>query len=162
MLNRIYRTIENTNSFEGVIIFSKYPDLEIDGCAVSKDLSRGTLIHSIVGAIERFDEFLALGGDMPLVDNEVISNLMKEYSGTPVAAVDNNDTIEPLFAIYNRTIYDNMLEYSRHNRQIYSFIEKSFKLIRMNEVLSSKLFNVNTQKDLDKVRLVLECKDRTE
>lgn len=159
MLKRIYHTLENTGSFEQVIVFSKYTNLEIDDCTIMRDFSHGTLINSLLNAIEKFDEFFAVGGDLPMLNSDVIYSLLKGYRGIPVAAVDFDGTIEPLFAIYNRIIHDEMLEHSLHDSQIFNFIKRRFQLVTLNKDQSSRLFNVNTSKDLETVRKILNCKD---
>jgi molybdopterin-guanine dinucleotide biosynthesis protein A len=157
MLARIYRVLKETGYFEEVVVYSKYRRLELKGLRIERDRTEGVLIDSIISAIENFGEFIAVGGDMPLIDKEVVSKLLDKYDGRPVAAVDCNGILEPLFAIYNNRIYDNILEYSRNNRQIFPFLMKEFSLITMSEEQSAKLFNVNTEKDFEEAREVISC-----
>lgn len=157
MLERIYRILNETRFFEDVIVYSKYPKLEVKGLKIERDRSEGVLIDSIISAIENFGEFLAVGGDMPLIDTEVVSRLLDKYDGRPVAAMDFNGVLEPLFAIYNNTIYDKILEYSRNNRQIFPFLMQEFGLVTMSEEQSARLFNVNTERDFEEAKEAVIC-----
>ncbi|MCL5874528.1 MAG: NTP transferase domain-containing protein [Candidatus Thermoplasmatota archaeon] len=157
MLSRIYRTLEHTGLFETVVVYSKYPDLALDGCLIERDPTTGTLIDSILDSIVKFGEFLAVGGDLPLLNSEVVSEFVLEYDGRPLAAVNSEGTIEPLFAIYNRRIYGELLESSKHSKQIFTFVKERFHLIQINEERSRSLFNVNTLEDLEKARNIADC-----
>jgi molybdopterin-guanine dinucleotide biosynthesis protein A len=157
MIFSIYTTIEHTGLFESVIVYSKYSNLQLDGCLVERDLTTGTLIDSILESIRIFGEFLAVGGDMPLLDAQTISELVSKYNGTPLAAVDSEGTVEPLFAIYNEQIYDELLKSSKNTKRIFGFVSERFRLIHMNRKLSRKLMNVNTPEDLEKARAAAHC-----
>lgn len=157
MLARIYRTLKGTKFFDEVIVYSKYRNLELEGIKIERDLTEGVLIDSIISAIKSFGEFFAVGGDLPLMDVEVISKLLENYDGRPLAAVSFYGIVEPLFAIYNEGIYHNILEFSRKDRKIFTFIGREFRLIKMNEEESKKLFNVNTKEDFEEAREIARC-----
>ena len=157
MIKRIFRTLESTGLFERVIILSKYDNLGIEGCRVEKDESKGTLINSLVDSIKILEEFIAVGGDMPLLDADIIENLVGHYHGRPVAAANSDGLIEPLFAIYNASIFADLLEFSKKSRKISPFVEERFELVRMDPEQSAKLANVNTLEELNNARLQAGC-----
>ncbi len=157
MYRRISRTLGETEYFESVTLFSKYEGVEFEGISVVRDDSQGVLIDSILRAIEIFGEFLAVGGDMPMIDSKLVSRLMKSYKGVPVAAVDYEGNIEPLFAVYNKSVLQSLLLHSKVNKRIFPFLEKEFKLVKFDEHESTGLFNVNTKDDLAKARKLMNC-----
>jgi molybdopterin-guanine dinucleotide biosynthesis protein A len=157
MLGRIYKTMERSHLFDDVIVYSKYQELTLEGCTIVKDPTKGTLIDSLVDSITKFEEFLAVAGDLPLLDHEIVSDFVSKYDGTPMAAVDSEGTVEPLFAIYNRQIYESILEYSRRSKQISTFVQREFNLLQMNQSQSEKLFNVNTKSDFEMAIKLVNC-----
>ncbi|MEM0134676.1 MAG: NTP transferase domain-containing protein [Thermoplasmatales archaeon] len=157
IIKRIYDTLERTSLFEDVVIYSKYPDLEVGGCKIEQDNTVGTLLDSILSAIVIFGEFLAVGGDLPLLDSEIISKIVLNYHGNPVAAVDYEGIVEPLLAIYNKLVYEELLKFSMQSKKIFEFVGKQFELIELDEASSSKLLNVNTLKDLNNARRLIHC-----
>ena len=157
MIKSIFRTLESTGLFERVIILSKYDNLVIEGCRVEKDESEGSLINSLVDSIKILDEFIAVGGDMPLLDAGIVENLVRQYHGRPVAAVNSDGLIEPLFAIYNASIFADLIEFSKKSRKIFPFVEERFELVRMNREQSAKLANVNTLEELNNARVQAGC-----
>ncbi len=159
MIKRIYDTLLRTGFFDDVLIYSKYADLKISGCKIERDGTQGTLIDSLLSAISAFHEFLAVGGDLPLLDGKTISIIVRNYHNDPVVSVDSDGTVEPLLAIYNDSIYDDLLSYSRSSKKIYEFVGKRFRRIVLDSELSSKLFNVNTMEDLKMARKLAGCRE---
>ena len=52
-----------------------------------KDTTEGTLIDSILFALEQESLFMAFAGDMPLVSPQFIKTMCSIYSGKPVFVV---------------------------------------------------------------------------
>lgn len=159
MIKRIHDTLHHTGFFDDTVIYSKYPELEISGCRIEKDRTQGTLIDSILSAISSFDEFLAVGGDLPLLDRKIISKMIMSYHNDPIVAIDRDGTVEPLLAVYNNSIYDDLLNFSHGSKKIYEFVGKRFKPILLDDELSSRLLNVNTLEDLKKARTLARCSE---
>ncbi len=157
MLSRVDRILKETRLFEEVIVFSKYERLQLKNLRVVNDSTEGTLIDSITNALEKFNVFLAVGGDLPLIDIEVVRTILEAYGGKPVAAVDADGIVEPLFAVYNHSILDSLVEFSKQNRNIFPFITESFDLVHLNETQSRKLLNVNTNEDYDTANKMIKC-----
>ena len=157
MLSRVNRILKETGLFEDVLVFSKYERLQLTNIKVVNDSTEGILIDSIAKALETFNVFLAVGGDLPLIDFEVIHTVLEAYEGKPVAAVDVDGIVEPLFAIYNQSILDSLLKFSKQNRNIFPFITERFHLVHLNETQSEKLFNVNTKEDYETANRMIKC-----
>jgi len=122
-----------------------------------KDDSEGTLINSLIYSINILGEFVAVGGDMPLLDSLIIKDLLNRYKSRPVAAISSDGLIEPLFAIYNESIFHDLLEFSKKNRQIFPFVKERFELVTMSQEQSRKLTNVNTLEELNNARMQAGC-----
>lgn len=124
---------------------------------IDDDDTRGLLIDSIVRAVELYGEFLAVAGDLPFIDHEVISWLIGRYNGRPIAAIDVEGTIEPLFAIYNTSVLEDLRQFSVQNRNIFPFIAEKFDLMELDAEGSRKLLNVNTEEDYEEVLRRIDC-----
>ncbi|MGC8561883.1 MAG: molybdenum cofactor guanylyltransferase [Thermoplasmata archaeon] len=159
MIKRIYDALDQTGLFEETVIYSKYPNLVVDGCKIERDNTEGTLLDSILEAILKYGEFLAVGGDLPLLNREIIFNIVIKYHKVPVVAIDKDGTVEPLFAIYNDSVYNDLLKFSRNSKKIFEFVDKRFQHIILNEEFSSRLLNVNTIDDLYTARKMGGCSD---
>ncbi len=157
MLKRICRILEETGHFDRVVVYSKYRDLQLDGCTVEKDNSGGALIDSILSALDSYGTFLAVGGDMPLIDGDLVRSLMESYHKKPIAATDFAGTIEPLFAVYDGSVKEGMEAFSKNTKRIFPFLQEKFDLFRVDEVSSLKLFNVNTRDELETARALAKC-----
>lgn len=157
MVKRIYDTLNLSGIFEQTVIYSKYQNLMLENCIVERDTTEGTLLDSIISAIGRYGEFLAIGGDMPLLNKEVLLALLSQYRGEPLAAIGSNGTVEPLLAVYNRSIYDDLLSFSLQSKRIFAFIEKRFRLVRVDQNFEDRLLNVNTEEDLEIARRLVDC-----
>ncbi|MGC8645763.1 MAG: molybdenum cofactor guanylyltransferase [Thermoplasmata archaeon] len=157
MLARIYRILNSCNLFEDVLVYSKYKDLPLKGLNVMKDVTSGVLIDSILSAIDLFGEFLAIGGDMPCINCTLISKFLGEYEGVPIAAKDSTGFPQPLFAVYNRTIYENFRKHALEDRRIYPFLIENFRLEPLSEKESMMLMSVNRRDDLILARKCAGC-----
>ncbi|MEM3810408.1 MAG: NTP transferase domain-containing protein, partial [Thermoplasmatales archaeon] len=133
MISRIYRVLSSCRFFDDVIVYSKYQELPLVGVKIIKDLSSGVLLDALISALESFGEFLAVGGDMPYLMCRTVSLLTNSYDGRPIAAADSSGFPQPLFAIYNRSIYEELKAYSLHEKRIYPFLRKYFKIINLDE-----------------------------
>lgn len=157
MIQRIGDILTASNRFDEVVVYSKYPSLQIRRLKVKKDDSTGSILDSIIAAIKEFNEFLAVAGDMPLIDDEIISRILDNYDGVPVAPVTKGGRIEPLFSVYNDSILGRMERYSKENRRIFPFLIVNFQMIKLDQEESKKMFNVNTEEDYLNVKRLLSC-----
>lgn len=157
MIKRINDILVESGQFEDVIVYSKYPSLEVRGIEIVKDQSIDSILDSIIEAITEFREFLAVAGDIPLLDNQIILKVLNNYRGHPIAPVSYDGNIEPLFAIYNDSMLEKIKEYSKNNKKIFPFLERNFGLIRLDQKESEKLLNINTKKDYETARKLLGC-----
>jgi|GEM_PF-935748 len=148
MVSRIYETLRSTGLFEDVIVFSKYREISLKKVNVVRDYSSGVLIDSIISAIDIYGEFLAVGGDMPCIRNDLVTRFVKEYHDVPIAALDVTGFPQPLFAIYNRTIVEELRRYSLTEKRIYPFLQQHFLLVELDERESAMLMSVNTEDDI--------------
>jgi molybdopterin-guanine dinucleotide biosynthesis protein A len=157
MIKMIYNIFVDSSFFEDVVIYSKYESLDISGVNIVKDHSKGTIIDSLISALREFKEFFAVAGDIPLVDREIIEKIMIKYNGFPIAPINTDGIIEPLFAIYNNSILDEMVTHSQKDKRIFSFLERKFILVRLEPIDSVKLYNINTLQDYIDAKKKIRC-----
>ncbi len=155
MINRISRILYETKIFDSIILFTKNYSLECNNCNTVCDYTNGILIDSILYCIKTYNKFLAVGGDMPLIDYDIINKLIKSYNGKAIA-YRNSNYYEPLFSIYNMSIYNNLKKYrDSGNGSISKFM--SMYSINYVEINTLKLKSVNYYNDLLIVRKYLNC-----
>ncbi len=156
MIQMVCEPLIANERLDEVIIYSKDPSLRCDSCKISMDNSAGVLIDSLIAAIKEYGTFLAVGGDMPFINDHIINLILNEYVGIPIAMISSEGIVEPLFAVYNRNILKEFSEYSSISKSIYPFISRKFKLLRAGK-LSSSLMSINTNDDLEEARKLLGC-----
>ncbi len=156
MIQIVCDSLFNQEIFDEVIVLSKDPSIKCDKCTIIKDESNGVLIDSIIEAIRLYGEILAVGGDMPYIDVNLINKIMKFYSKTPISMKNEKGIIEPLFSIYNKSIMKDMENFARETKSIFKFIEKNFRIIEAGED-SWKLDSINTIDDLIRARIIFGC-----
>lgn len=156
MIDIVCRVLKESGLLEEILIFSKDETMSSKMCNVVYDHTQGVLLDSIIDAIKTYRNFLAVGGDMPFIDSNLIGRLLDEYAGKPVAYVSEDGQIEPLLAIYNSTILKDITEYSNRSKALQPFISSRFKLISAGDD-SNKLRSVNTMDDLEVARRIFGC-----
>jgi len=156
MIQMVCEILLDSKKFDEVIIYSKDILLKCDLCDIVNDYTKGVLIDSLIAAIDEYNNFLAVGGDMPFITSTLINLLLDEYVGKPAALISNEGIIEPLFAIYNKTIIKELKEYSSTSKSIYPFVSRRFMLINAGD-LSQSLKSINTYDDLGEARKILGC-----
>ena len=73
--------IRRSGCFEELIVLSKDIYLTTENARILKDTTEGTLIDSILFALEQESLFMAFAGDMPLVSSQFIKTMCSIYSG---------------------------------------------------------------------------------
>ncbi len=133
---------------------SKFQDLDVD---IVEDLlpDRSPLV-GIFTALKTTDrpETLILGGDMPLLKEEVLRILIKDFE-EPVTLFSTNGKIQTLVGIYSKGVLGLMEDYLRRGgRSIIGFLEEvKFKVVpdqKVREVDPElvSFTNLNTKEDL--------------
>jgi len=155
MINRISRILYESKFFDRIILFTKNYSLKCDNCDIIYDNTDGILMDSILYCIKNYHEFMAVGGDMPLIDYEIINKLFKSYNKKTLT-YKNNGYYETLFSIYNYDIYNDLNNYRISGN---NSISKFMSLYKINyiEINTLKLKSVNYYDDLLMVRKYLNC-----
>ncbi len=155
MINRISRILYESKIFDRIILFTKNHSLKCSYCSIIYDDTGGILIDSILHCIKTYNEFLAVGGDMPLIDYNIIDNLIKSYNKKMIA-YKNGNYYETLFSIYNMSVYSSLKNYRDSGNES---ISKFMSLYNTDyiEVNTLKLKSVNYYDDLLMVRKYLNC-----
>jgi len=94
-----------------VILYTKDPALRCQDCQVVLDTTEGIITDSVLTALDRFGTFFAVAGDMPFITQDIVSKVLRSYSGKPTFPVHSDGLIEPLFGIYTESIYDALNAY---------------------------------------------------
>lgn len=155
LVDRISRVLYESGYFNEIILFTKNLKLSISHGITVKDNTQGILIDSLIYCIEEYHEFLAVGGDMPFIDKELIKYIMENYSKKSVAYFANG-YYQPLFAIYTSDIYENIKEYRMAGGESINRFMKEFNVPAINGD-PEKLTSVNTMKDLIDARKRSGC-----
>ncbi len=155
MIMRIYNQARKVKFFDDVVIFSKNPQLNLEAKIVM-DTSLGVLIDAVALAIEIFGDIFALGGDMPLVDSELINFLIESGQGLPKYGLNDERVPEPLLAIYGRESLEKLNTFRIKERSISKFL-KTFGNPVILGSHSWKVKSVNTMEDYQSVLKNIRC-----
>jgi len=150
IIDRIIDTIVDV--FEEIIIVTNRPEEfhKFTQYRIIKDQykDRGPLggIHAALKASNN-DSVFVFAGDMPYLNNRIIDNQISYYfkNNCEVLVPQVNQNIEPLHAIYNKTLLNTLEEYltGDHNFAVREF----FKVVNVNYIRlddSEKNLNVFT------------------
>ena len=155
MIDRISRILSETGRFSNIILFTKNFSLKSKFAVTEEDNTDGILFDSILYCIERYHEFLAIGGDMPYIDKESIENILDNYKGNSVAYMSDN-FYQPLFAIYSTDVEQPMLKYRKNGKGSIRKFMNEYSMLYI-EGDQEKLKSINTEKDLIEARKNLRC-----
>lgn len=155
MIDLISRKLLESGHFEKIILFTKDNSLKSKYAIIEPDNTAGILIDSIIHCLEEYGEFLAVGGDMPYIDQETIAGIINSYNGESIAYTSGG-YCQPLFSIYSIDLYRALVKYRmKGGESISRFLNGSgVKLIEGNQ---EKLKSINTIKDLMEARKNLGC-----
>jgi molybdopterin-guanine dinucleotide biosynthesis protein A len=155
MVDRVSRILLESKYFDKIILFTRDFKLGISNGVTVHDNTHGILIDSLIYCIEQYHEFLAVGGDMPFIDNDLIKCLMENYRHRSIAYF-NNGYYQPLFAIYTNDIYENIKKYRMSGGESINRFMKEFNVPAVDG-MQKKLASVNTMADLVNARKQLGC-----
>lgn len=158
LIDWVAKKIYDSGLFEKVIIFTKDKEIESSYADIVDDSGEGTLIDSIGDALDLFGEIFAFAGDMPLISVEIIEKMLTKYKGKALCPILPDGHLEPLHAIYNRTIRDEMAQYAKSGRKgVQEFIRSSnFELLQIDDKIP--FFNINYPEDVAELINILEEK----
>ncbi|MEM0139501.1 MAG: hypothetical protein QXZ44_02680 [Ferroplasma sp.] len=155
MISYISEILFNSKLFSKIILFTKDAGLECKYCDKAIDATDGILIDSLIYCIENYKNFMAVGGDMPLIDRPMLYKLINSSNGNTLPA-SNYGYYEPLFAIYGTDIYESIKNYRLSGNES---ISKFFELDKLKalDMDTFKLKSVNTYSDLLFARKSIGC-----
>ena len=155
MVDRISGILSETGRFNNIILFTKNFSLRAKFAVTEEDNTDGILFDSIIYCLEKYHEFLAIGGDMPYIDTESIENILDNYKGNSLAYMSDN-FYQPLFAIYSMNVEQPMLKYRKKgNGSIRKFMDEYH--MPFIDGHQEKLRSINTVEDLIEARKRLRC-----
>lgn len=156
LIDHVARKMHDSGLFERVVIFTKDLTVRSGFAEVVHDESKDTLIFSIIEAIDLFGEIFAFAGDMPLISMDIVKEMLEKYHGLPVCPVLEGGRLEPLHAIYNRSVKGKMQEYADSGkRSIQGFVRSAdFELLEIDD--ERPFYNLNYPEDVDEVARSLE------
>lgn len=109
--------IERSGCFEDLIVLSKDKFLTTKNARIMNDQTEGTLVDSMLFALEQESEFMAFAGDMPLVSPEFIRDMCSLYHGKPIVPRWKNGKLEPMMAIYNESLIPGLKSYIKSGKK---------------------------------------------
>ncbi len=98
-----------------------------------------------------YDDALVVGGDMPLIDEGLLKDIIRtgEYGKKTVVPSHSGGLLEPLCALYSRSIYDDMKKYVKGGgRSIQYFLKSSGSYVPYPVKDLIPFYNINTKEDL--------------
>jgi molybdopterin-guanine dinucleotide biosynthesis protein A len=147
-------------SDEIIIVSNDYDQYEGFGLRIIEDVpsfkGMGPLagLYSALINISASRLFL-LACDMPLIDDVLIDYLWKIKTGLPAVIPFCNNKLQPLFAIYNKTLADKIFDKLKHGSfSMNAFIsEVDFYVVKEEEIKynckeKNPFYNINTMDDL--------------
>ena len=151
--------IRRSGCFEELIVLSKDIYLTTENARILKDTTEGTLIDSILFALEQESLFMAFAGDMPLVSSQFIKTMCSIYSGKPIVPQWKNGKLEPMMAIYNNSLIPDIKSYIESGKKsLKDFILNSDFLrleIPDEKYMENCFLNVNYPEDLMDIEKLL-------
>jgi molybdopterin-guanine dinucleotide biosynthesis protein A len=153
LIDRVSRTIVQSSLFRETILFTKDSSLCSKYGRTEHDTTGGILIDSIIYCIGKYQEFLAVGGDMPYIDDALINGLISNYAGNAIAYTSGG-VYQPLFTIYTGKLHKPMMDYRNGGGESISRFLSNYGI----ETISAdgdKLRSINHVSDLDEARKLL-------
>ncbi len=106
-------------------------------------------------AASRSDWVVALAGDLPCIDKQLIQNIIAACRTAPTeilaVVVKSKKGLEPLCAAYRTSLHETaMRSYARGERSIYRFLKtltQQVQLLPITEDLENTLLNLNSPED---------------
>lgn len=141
-----------------VVISSNNPVYDFTGCETwPDDLPIQAPVAGIYSCLRRSgtEINIILSCDMPFAGTTLITHLLKYAGVYPMVVPEYNNLIEPLCAIYSRSITEDLERYIRDgDYSLYRFINsRPHQYVKIDDSLPfyhNKLFyNINTQQDLN-------------
>jgi molybdopterin-guanine dinucleotide biosynthesis protein A len=144
--------IRLSGCFDELVVLSKDRYLATKNARIINDTSEGTLINSLLFALEEEVEFMAFAGDMPLVSPDFIMKMCHVYNGKPLVPKWKDGRIEPMMAIYNSSLILDLKNYINSGKKsLREFILNSGFMnidIPQNSEMEKSFLNVNYPDDL--------------
>ena len=151
VIDLVARKLSESGLFRRVVIFTRDPAVRSEFAEVVADSAGGTLIDSIAAAIDLYGEIFAFAGDMPLLSINIIRRMLESYRGIPMCPSMQDGRLEPLHAVYNGSVVEEMRKYSESGKKsVQGFIRSSkFDLFEVSEL--EPFFNLNYPEDLERL-----------
>ena len=151
--------ILKSQCFDEILVLSKDRYLTTDNARIIIDTSEGTLIDSLLFALELEDEFMAFAGDMPLVSSEFIKTICNLYNGRPIVPQWKTGRIEPMMAIYNMSLIQDIKSYIKSGKKSLTEFILNSDFLRLEipdeKYMENCFLNVNYPEDLLDVEKLL-------
>ena len=99
-----------------------------------------------------YDDALVVGGDMPLIGAKLLRDIIRtgEYGKKTVVPSHSGGLLEPLCALYSRSIYEDMKKYVEGGgRSIQYFLKSSGSYVPFPVKDIKPFYNINTREDLN-------------
>lgn len=153
LIDRVSRIILESHLLQEIILFTKDSSLSSKYCRTEDDTTDGILIDSILYCIGKYREFLAVGGDMPYIDDALINRIISNYAGNAIGYTSGG-VYQPLFTIYTGKLYKPLIEYRNGGGESISRFLSNSGIETINAD-GDKLRSINHISDLDEARRTL-------
>ncbi len=148
LLDRVVETIVKVKEFDEVIVFSKDLSVSGKGIRIIEDHTEGTIVDSLIWAIQHLGDIFAFAGDMPCISADLISLMVRSKSSVALIPIHSDGDVEPLHAIYLKKSLDDGLN-SNTVRTLKSFVKMiPHEYFPIPASYEHTFFNLNTPEDL--------------
>jgi|GEM_PF-3487137 len=150
----IAKKLSETELFDETIIFSKDENFKSAYGRIVTDDSEGTILDSVIMAVEEFGDIFAFAGDMPFICLHIVSAMLLEFDGKSLCPRSSENVLQTLHCIYARRDLMVLRKYAREGgRSMHGFIERNGTIIDYGPRDNICFENINYPSDL--VRLSL-------
>ncbi|MHB1709163.1 MAG: molybdenum cofactor guanylyltransferase [Thermoplasmataceae archaeon] len=150
----IARKLSGSGLFDETIIFSKDQNFKSAYGRIVADGSEGTILDSVIRAVQEFGDIFAFAGDMPFICLHMVSAMLLRFDGKTLCPRSTNNVLQTLHCIYAvRDLTDLKAYASNGGKSMHGFIERSGDMMNYEPKDEICFENINFPSDLVRLNL---------
>ena len=150
----IAKKLSETGLFDETIIFSKDENFKSAYGTIVSDDSEGTILDSVIMAVQEFGDIFAFAGDMPFICLHIVSAMLLKFDGKPLCPRSSNNVLQTLHCIYGKRDLMALKEYAGEGgKSMHGFIERNGAIIDYGSNDNICFENINFPSDLVRLNL---------
>ena len=150
----IAKKLSETGLFDETIIFSKDENFKSAYGTIVTDDSEGTILDSVIRAVQEFGDIFAFAGDMPFICLHIVSAMLLKFDGKSLCPRSSDKVLQTLHCIYGKRDLMALKEYAGEGgKSMHGFIERKGAIIDYGSNDNICFENVNFPSDLVRLNL---------